>query len=602
MLDSAQGPDLWRSLDELSGNPEFQKFVEDEFPDRVPDWNDASKRRTFLKLMGASLALAGVSACTKQPPEMIVPYVRDPERIVPGKPLFYATARPASGGALGLLAESHMGRPTKVEGNPSHPASLGATDIHAQASILDLWDPDRAQSVTRNGQVSSWLNFIGVLVGAREEHAARQGAGLYILTQPFTSPTLGWQMQEVLRTLPQARWHQWEPVLRTPGTGAVYNFANADVVVSLDADFLGCGAGSVRYSGDFARRRKFVAGQAAGAASEAGEQQQARMNRLYVAEGTPSVTGGMADHRVRVRTSEVPAFAAELARAVGAGGGPGGGALPEKARAMAAVIARDLQAHPGRCVVVAGDYQPPAVHALARQMNQTLGNVGSTVTYSGPVDVNPVDNIASLRELVEEINAGRVQTLVILGGNPVYDAPADLQFAEALRKVRLRAHLSMYFNETSGLCQWHVPEAHYLESWSDARAYDGTVTIIQPLIAPLYNGVTAHQVLSVLLNEPDASPNRIVKDYWATQARGADFNVWWQQALHDGVVGGTGPVAAAGPLAAAGAGAARVERRVCPNPCRRARWRLCFVRIRRCGMGLSPITHGSRRCPSRRTR
>ncbi len=574
-LEAAKGPQFWKSLEELSGTEEFQKFVEDEFPERTPDWSDPSKRRTFLKLMGASLALAGVSACTKQPAEFIVPYVRQPEELVPGKPLFYATARPCSGGAIGVLAESHMGRPTKVEGNPSHPASLGATDTFTQASILDLWDPDRSQTTTRNGDISSWINFVAVLAGTRDDHATRQGAGLRILSAPISSPTLVSQMRALQTALPQMKWHQWEPVMRIPGYNPVYNFAAADVIVSLDSDFLAGGPGSVRYSKDFAAKRRVMTaetpaqqkkelqqqpaenrpeGRAANAAyAKESVPGQTTMNRLYVAEGTPSVTGARADHRIRIRTSEVPVFAASLASALGAGGANSGG-LSDKARKAVEAIAKDLQAHRGSSLVIAGDYQPAAVHALAHAINQALGNVGKTVSYASAIDLNPVDNVQSLRELVADLNAGSVQTLIILGGNPVYDAPADLNFKEALKNkaLKLRAHVGMYFNETSAWCQWHIPEAHYLESWSDARAYDGTATVVQPLIEPLYGGVSAHQVLSVLLNKADATPHDLVKSYWSGQAGANTFNAWWQRVLNDGVVPNTASATTVNPGLPAG--------------------------------------------------
>lgn len=559
-LDSAKGLQFWKSLEELADTDDFRKFVEDEFPERTPDWNDPSKRRTFLKLMGASLALAGVSACTKQPAEFIVPYVRQPEELVPGKPLFYATARPCPGGAIGVLAESHMGRPTKIEGNPSHPASLGATDTFTQASILDLWDPDRAQTVTRSGDISSWIRFIATLAGARDDHATRQGAGLRILSGPISSPTLVSQMKALQTAMPQMKWHQWEPVMRIPGYNPIYNFAAADVIVSLDNDFLACGPATVRYSREFSARRRVMTAESpaqqksalqhkpaedrpeGGAANQTyalqGVPEQKAINRLYVAEGTPSVTGAKADHRIRIRTSEVPAFAAALAGAVGAGGPNPGSGLSDKAVKAVQAIAKDLQAHRGTSLVMAGDYQPAAVHALAHAINEALGNVGKTVSYAQSIEFNPVDNIQSLRELVSDMNSGQVQTLLILGGNPVYDAPADLNFREALKnkQLKFRAHLGMYFNETSAWCQWHLPEAHYLESWSDARAYDGTATVIQPLIEPLYGGVSAHQVLNVLLNKADATPHDLVKNNWSSQAGPSNFSAWWQRVLNDGVV------------------------------------------------------------------
>ncbi len=408
-LESGKGPQFWKSLEEVADTEEFRKFVEDEFPDRTPDWNEPAQRRTFLKVMGASLALAGITACTKQPPENIVPYVRQPEELVPGKPLFYATARPVSGGAVGVLAESHEGRPTKLEGNPEHPSSLGALDMHTQAETLNLYDPDRSQSVYRNGNISSWVNFMAVLLTTRAEHAARGGAGLRLLTPPVNSPTLASQIQEFLKAMPQAKWHQWEPAVRIPGYNPQFHLENAEVIVSLDSDFLAHGPAWLAHARAFSAKRRVVVGQnpveqkraLQEGPHEVRPEGQANFNyareavpakdttnRLYQVEGTPSVTANMADHRIRIRTSEIPVFAAQLAAAVGAegAGGAAPGNLPERAARVLPAIAKDLQAHRGTSLVIAGDFQPPAVHALAHAMNTALGNVGKTVTYAAPVD------------------------------------------------------------------------------------------------------------------------------------------------------------------------------------------------------------------------
>ncbi len=490
-LESAKGPQYWSSLEELANTEEFQRFIEDEFPDRHPDWNNPNSRRTFLKLMGASLALAGAAACTKQPAEAIVPYVRQPEDLVPGKPLFYATAMPFPGGAVGVLAESHLGRPTKIEGNPTHPVSLGATDHYTQASVLDLYDPDRLQTVLRNGNISSWLNFVTALNAARDESGLKRGDGFRILTGSITSPTLAAQFRAFLAAFPAAKWHVWEPTAPLVSYNPVYNLANADVIVSLDSDFLCHGGAGLRYSRDFSDRRRITSaetpaeqravlenrpkedvpeGHGPGSRTPAqGTPANLNLNRLYVFEGTPSLTGSVADHRFRVKTSEVAAVASALAGAVGAGGAGSGGSVPQSVAGAIGAVAKDLQAHRGRCVVIAGPYQPPAVHAAAHAMNTALGAVGSTVTYSAPVDINPVNGADSLRQLVADMNGGRVQTLLMLGGNPVYDAPADFGFLEALKKVKMRMHVTLFANETSRNCHWAVPEAHYLESWGDAR-------------------------------------------------------------------------------------------------------------------------------------
>jgi MoCo/4Fe-4S cofactor protein with predicted Tat translocation signal len=521
-------PKYWRSLDELASTDDFRAFVEDEFPNRTPDWNDAASRRRFLRVMGASIALAGASACTKQPKEVIVPYVRQPEDVIPGKPLFYATAMSVAGIATGVLAESHLGRPTKIEGNPEHPASLGATDAAMQASILTLYDPDRSQTVMRNGSINGWGGFITALTDARDVAGLKKGAGFHILTGTVTSPTLARQIQEFLSAFPEAKWHQYEPCGRHSARAgvmaafgkplnAIYHVDRADVIVSLDSDFL-CSTlpGSLHYAHDYATRRRVAA-----------ENSNAMPPRLYVAETAPSITGSMADHRFRMTASGVAAFADNLARNTAA------------ASSEVRAVLKDLEAHRMSSIVIPGEHQPPAVHAMVHALNQTLGNAGKTISYTDPVEANPVDEIASFGELVQEMRDGAVETLLILGGNPVYDAPADLNFLDALKRVKLRAHLGLYSNETAAWCHWHIPEAHYLESWGDARAYDGTVSIIQPLIQPLYGGKTPYEVMNILATLADQSAHDTVQAYWRGQHRGADFEDFWQISLHDGVVAGT---------------------------------------------------------------
>jgi molybdopterin-containing oxidoreductase family iron-sulfur binding subunit len=522
----------WRSLEELAKTPEFRAFVEDEFPNRKPDWNDASSRRRFLTLMGASLALGGASSCTVQPKELIVPYVRQPEEFVPGEPLFYATAVSVAGIATGVLVESHLGRPTKIEGNPEHPASLGATDTAMQASVLTLYDPDRSQTVTRNGYISTWGSFITAMTKERDAAAAKKGAGVRILTGTVTSPTLAAQIQEYLVANPQAKWHQWEPCGRhSVRAGAmaafghplntIYRFDKANTIVSLDADFLCSGMpGGLRYARDYSARRRAAAADSS-----------MLPPRLYVAEGTPSITGGMAEHRFRMATSAVAGFASQIAQELRSPSS--GSALPVR------TIAKDLATNRGASIVIAGEHQPSEVHALVHAINQTLGNTGNTVLYTDPVEPNPIDETASITELVNEMRAGAVEVLLIIGGNPVYDAPIDLSFLDALKRVRFRVHLGLYSNETAAWCHWHVPEAHYLESWSDTRAYEGTVSIVQPLIEPIYGAKTAHELVNVLTGDPDHSAHDTVRDHWQTRHQGKDFDDFWQVSLHDGIVAGT---------------------------------------------------------------
>jgi molybdopterin-containing oxidoreductase family iron-sulfur binding subunit len=535
-LSQARGRQYWRTFEELADTEEFRAFVHREFPQNASEWLDPVGRRGFLKLMGASLALAGATACTRQPDELIVPYVRQPENLIPGRPLYFATAMPFGAGALGLIVESHEGRPTKVEGNPDHPASLGATDAFAQGSVLQLYDPDRSTSITELGEIRPWSSFTQVMGRLRTERQAEQGAGLAFLSETVVSPTLASQLQQVLTDLPQAKWHQYEPVNQDNAfEGAKlafgeivevqYKFDQAQVIVSLDADVLGAGPGSVRYARDFANGRRV-------------RKANAEMNRLYVAEHAPSPTGAVADHRLPVRASQIEA----IARAI-AGGLEGGAATTGAAdidKWIAAVIS-DLQAHRGRSLVVAGAGQPPAVHAIAHAINQTLGNAGTTVVYTDTVAPAPINQLQSLRELVDDMNNGRVKLLIIMGGNPVYTAPADLRFADALAKVPVRVHLGLYDDETSALCQWHVPETHYLEQWSDARAFDGTVSIVQPLILPLYRGRSAHEVAAIFGGRPDLTAYDAVREHWQGQAAfsGQDFEKAWRRAVHNGLIDGT---------------------------------------------------------------
>jgi MoCo/4Fe-4S cofactor protein with predicted Tat translocation signal len=541
-LAEGNGKRFWQSLEELSETKEYREFLENEFPANAETHADGINRREMLKLAAASAALAGLSACTKLPTEKIVPYVKPPEEIIPGKPLFYATSMPLAGVATGLLVESHMGRPTKVEGNPEHPGSLGGTDVFAQASVLTLYDPDRSTTVMLEGRISSWGAFVTAMGNARVQLAPK-GTGLRILTETVTSPTLAAQIRGLLAQFPEAKWHQYEPCGRdNEREGArlafgrpvntVCRFDKADVVVSLDSDFLSSGPGHVRYARDFSSRRAMQ-----GPASQ--------LNRLYVVESMPTNTGAMADHRFPMRADDVKFSAHFLAAALKV---PGLIAEPNREPWMA--IARDLERHRGVSLVIAGEEQPPLVHALAHAMNEVLGNVGQTVYYTEPLESDPVNGIESLRELVSDLNAGKVEALVILGGNPVYDAPADFELGPALLNAKLRVHSGLYYDETGELCHWHVNASHFLEAWGDARAYDGTIGIIQPLIAPIYNGHSVHEIVAVLAGQVTKSGHDLVRDFWKTQRPEKDkaFEAFWETSLHDGLMAGTALPAISVPL------------------------------------------------------
>ncbi len=560
-LDAARGKKYWRSLEELADSDAFRELMQREFPEQASLWPQALSRRQFLALMGASLALAGVSGCSVRPApsRTMVPYVRAPEEVVPGKPLFFATAMTLGGCGVGLLIESHLGRPTKVEGNPQHPASLGATAPCHQASVLGLYDPDRSQTITRLGKTSTWDDALAALRAALDKQHKRRGAGLRLLSETVVSPTLAGQMDAFFKSFPEAKWHQYEPLAPDAAregarlafnepVGTLCDFRKADVVVSLDADFLGCNPGNLRYVADFMSRRR-VRTRAETAA-------QAQMNRLYVAETAVTSTGAKADHRLALPASRIEAVSRALAAELKVPGAPAAPELPEPVRTWVRHVADDLRFQDpepggrrdrprrrGTTLVVAGEGQPAAVHLLAHAINHHLGNAGETVTYIDPVEARPVDQLQSLHELVEDMDQGRVELLVFLGGNPVFTAPADFRFAERLQKVPLRFHLSLYQDETSRQCQWHLPEAHYLECWSDTRAFDGTASIAQPLIEPLYHGRSAHELMTFIADRLQTPGYETVRAHWRKHWEGrkssGDFDDFWETALHDGVVAGT---------------------------------------------------------------
>src|SRR6266852_5065574 len=587
-LQSKTGKQYWRTLEELAGDPEFAELLHREFPRQAPsEWDDSVDRRDFLKLMAASLAFAGLSGCGRTPEQYVVPYVKQPDGMVLGKPQCYATAMPFGADAIGLLEESHEGRPTKIEVNPDHPSSLGATNVFAQASVLNLYDPDRAQTVTKFGEIQTWSSFVESAQAIAAEMKGASGAGFRVLTGIVTSPTLAAQIQSLLTLFPQAKWHQWEPAVGD-GTregaklafssylNTVYRPEKAAVILSLDSDFLGSGPGHIRYAREFSRRRKLYG-------------PNDTMNRLYVVEPTPSVTGATADHRLPLRASEVELFALALAAKVidvtTQLGRPAfdSAAPPSGSEKWLDAVAKDLLKHQGKCLVVAGEQQPASLHAVVHEINAALGNVGTTLYYTEPVEASPVNHLESLRELCADIDAGKVDTLLILGVNPVYTAPHDFDFASKLRfdekrrskKVRNTICVSSHFDETAELCDWHVAESHYLETWGDARAFDGTLSVIQPLIAPLYHTHSASEVLAAFGDKPGVSDYEVVRDRLKAANPSADFEKFWRKTLNDGLVAGSAfaPVNAALKFSAASLPAAKpapadeIEFIFRPDPC-----------------------------------
>jgi molybdopterin-containing oxidoreductase family iron-sulfur binding subunit len=534
------GRKYWRSLDQLAETPEFRQWAEREFPDGASEWRDPVSRRHFLRIMSASFLLAGVGGLTgcRRPEEKIFPFAKQPEHYIHGEARYYATAMPARGSAIPLLVKAYEGHPIKIEGNPAHPDSNGGTDTFAQASILNLYDPDRAQRFAQNGTDATREAALDALSAVGRQFSANGGAGLGFLLEPSSSPSRQ-NLQQVLgKKFPQARWFTHDPVdLEASGAAAsvlagrpvtpYYRLEKAQVILSLDGDFIGSEADTCRHCRNFAQGRKIV---------KPGDP----MNRLYAVEGLFTLTGFGADHRLRVPAGQVLAVAAGLAAELA----PGDAAI--KALAQRAPLpsqvdpkwitecAADLAAHKGASLVLAGYRQPPAVQALAHLLNAALGNTGQTVVFQ---EREPVRD--TLAELARLLQANAVNTLVILGCNPVYTAPADLDWAAAQAKAKTVIRLGMHEDETFRLCQWHLPMAHYLESWGDARTSDGTLVPVQPLIAPLFGGMTELEVLARIGGAQTTGPYDIVRENFRRLAGEGQFEERWKKFLHDGFLAGS---------------------------------------------------------------
>jgi molybdopterin-containing oxidoreductase family iron-sulfur binding subunit len=529
----------WRSLAQVEDRPEFRAALEREFPEGASELPEGITRRDMMMLVGASLSLAGLAAC-RRPVEEIVPFVTAPEDTVPGIPRYYATTMPFGRSAYGLVVESHEGRPTKIEGNPAHPASLGASSTRIQASILGLYDPDRSQTVRLKQEPKSWSDFVAAWEPLSQAHTADAGAGLAVLSESFSSPTLARLASEFRARYPKAIWATYEAVsdenrlagLRS-ATGRdvdlMLRLDRAAVILALDADPLLTDPEMIRHA------RGFADGRRVGASGGA-------MNRLYAVEAVYSLTGAMADHRLRLESRQIAPFLAALAARL---------ALPAAAAASLAgadvagvdsrwidALARDLLANRGKGLIVAGERQPALVHAAVCALNTHLGNTGTTVSYYETRDA-ALPSLSSLAALVSAMKAGAVQTLVVLGGNPVFDAPADLDFASAMAKVPHSIALGHTVDETSSQAEWHIPRAHYLESWGDARAVGGTLSVVQPLILPLFGGRTPVEVLGLVVGGKDRPGYDIVRETWKPILGEAEFDTRWNRVLHDGLLAGS---------------------------------------------------------------
>ncbi len=515
----------WKNQEQWANSPEYERLVHDEFLPGAMDEPDGTTRRTFLKMVAASMAMAGLSGCKRKISETIVPYVRQPEQITPGRPLFFATTMTLSGYAQGVIATSREGRPIKLDGNPDHPANLGSSDVFVQAALLDLYDPDRSQTVNRAGIISDWDTFIGV-IRPRLNEMVTNGSSLAILTETITSPTLLNQIGDLKARVSRRRLVCARSVVAKnirdglrSATGREilphFDFSRAEVIVSFDCDFLSEEPGHSRYARDFQDGRRIRAG-------------TTRMNRLYVLESTYTITGTMADHRWAKRPSEIAPAVALLADAIKnptAGGG------------WAKVVADDLLAHRGKGIVLAGASQPAEVHAAVHTINAALANIDQTIHYSAPVEGDPD---GSLADLMSRMDRGVIDTLIILGGNPCYSAPADLDFDAALEAFSKRIDRNVtvrhgaYDDETSFKCQWHLPQTHFLEEWADARAYDGTVSMGQPLIAALYDGKSAIEIMDLLLRGYLRTGQEILREFWSSQ-QPEDFESTWRRSLEKGI-------------------------------------------------------------------
>ncbi len=559
-------PTYWRSLDELQQSAAWEQAVADEFAgDLETEEMDGTTRRHFLGIMGASMAMTGLAGCVRRPVEHIMPYAEMPENVLPGVPNFYATAMNIGGDVVGLLVESHEGRPTKIEGNPGHPINLGRTNSLHQGSVLNLYDPSRLKTPRKGMAPANWDAAADFVKAHFAEQRSSNGRGMAVLSRALPSPTYYHLRDRFLARYPQAKWYTYESVSYdnerqglTAAFGSpvrpLYRLNKAWVVVSLDADLLCTEHNGVSNANLWSTLRVV-------------DKPDDEMSRLYAVEGTYSVTGSNADHRLRLRPSQVEAFTFALAGELLAQGQV---ALPadiraaiperskgldEKAAAFAKAVAADLLDRRTKRgglrtgVVVPGRRQSAQVHACAAAINAAIGAIGATVDYYADYSrpEGDIGDMAGIKALTEALNGGQVQTLLVLGGNPVYEAPGDLAFGEAMGKAETTIHLADYPDETAREATWALPRAHYLETWGDLVALDGTVSIQQPLIDPLFGAWSEVELLARILGDEPNDGFRLVRGYWKRRVGPLGFFKRWRRWLHDGThrdvqVTGTLPV------------------------------------------------------------
>ncbi len=543
-------PGYWRSLEHKEGHASVQESLEAEFPAGVT-MPDGFNRRDALKLAGASLALGALTGCdvARRPQEEILPFVRQPEHVIPGNRLEYATVMPRSEGAVGLLVEAHEGRPTKIEGNPNHPSSRGASDVWAQAEVLRLYDPERKRAPQNGGQASTWAKWDEFAKAQLETLKAQQGKGLALLLEENDGPTVARLLATLKDKLPEAKLYRWDPLAPAnaqsgaqlafgPGARVHYNLEKAKVIFSLESDFLVSGPDHLSLARQFGTSR---------AVENKGDVE--KMKRLYVAEAAWSNTGTNADHRLRISSGVLGDVLKGVAKALSQHGVELGGlslgdvALPEGSEKFITALAKDLAAHKGQAVVLVGDRQAPAVHALGYALNVALGALGEAMTTTqGDVYAGGFDSLAAL---TQSLSAGQVDTLVIIESNPVYTAPGALKFGEALAKAKTVVHAGLFAEETGAKATWHLPLAHFLESWGDAQAWDGTASVMQPIILPLFGGRPVVSLLAQLAMETETGDKKVVEATWQGPGKSLADGKAWRRSLHDGVVASSARAAAA---------------------------------------------------------
>ena len=542
-------PKHWRSLEHKAGDATLAEAAEAEFPTGIT-MPGGFNRRDALKLAGASLALGALTGCdiARRPVEEIVPFVKMPEQVIPGIRLTYATAQQRSEGALGLTVEAHEGRPTKIEGNPNHPSSLGASDTWAQAEVLKLYDPQRARSPMNAGAAADWAKWDAFAKSLADAAAAAQGKGLAFLVETLNGPTFERLLKAAQAKYPQAKVYRFDPLAPThalegaelafgPGARLQHDLSKAKVVFALDSDFLGSGPDHLKLARQFGESR---------AVHEKADVE--KMQRLYAAEGVFSTTGANADHRLRIASGQGVDVLKALGKALaGAGVDVGalapafeGAALDAAGQKFVAALAKDLAANKAAGVILVGERQPAAVHAAAAALNATLGSAAMSVT---------VDASAPAREglaaLTKALNEGAVETLVIFDSNPVVTAPGALKFTEALAKAKTVIHAGVLPEETGEKATWHLPLAHFLETWGDAQAWDGTASLVQPLILPLFGGRAATSLLAQLTGATETNDKKLLEETWRGAGGKLASEKAWRRALHDGVIAGTAWAAAA---------------------------------------------------------